>query len=73
MRVNLDLARLLYAIQLPRDPKLKGAVVRNSNIPEELGRIDYLLTDKTGTLTRNGITISRAHLYIHANYCRNGT
>jgi hypothetical protein len=31
-----------------RDTAIAGTVVRNSSIPEELGRISFLLTDKTG-------------------------
>lgn len=31
-----------------RDSKIPGTVVRSSTIPEQLGRISYLLTDKTG-------------------------
>jgi P-type E1-E2 ATPase len=36
------------------------AVVRTSNSPEEFGRIDYPLSDKTGTLIQNGIPLSRS-------------
>jgi P-type E1-E2 ATPase len=31
----------------------EGAVVRNSDIVENLGQLAVLLTDKTGTLTEN--------------------
>ena len=54
LRVNLDLAKSVYAWFIERDYDMPGAVVRTSTIPEDLGRIEYLLSDKTGTLTQNG-------------------
>jgi len=53
LRVNLDLAKLWYCYCINSDEGIKGAIARNSNIPEELGRIQFLITDKTGTLTQN--------------------
>lgn len=35
---------------------------RNSTIPEELGRIQFLLTDKTGTLTKNDMIFKKLAL-----------
>jgi len=58
MRVNLDLGKGLYCFLMMRDDKIPGTAVRTSTIPEELGRIQYLLTDKTGTLTQNGSPLS---------------
>ena len=55
MRVNLDFAKLVYSFFIVTDPDIPGCTVRNTSIPEELGRITYLLSDKTGTLTQNGM------------------
>ena len=43
----------MYSWIIQRDKNIRGTLVRNSTVPEELGRIEYLLSDKTGTLTKN--------------------
>lgn len=48
MRVNLEFAKLIYSIRINKDSNIEGTITRNSNIPESLGRISYLLSDKTG-------------------------
>ena len=53
MRVNIDFAKLIYSRRINKDIELPGCQVRNSSIPEELGRIEHLLCDKTGTQTQN--------------------
>ncbi|KAJ1667896.1 putative aminophospholipid-translocase [Coemansia sp. RSA 1646] len=66
LRVNLDMGKSFYSMTIERDSEIPGSVVRNSMIPEELGRIEYCLTDKTGTLTRNEMELKRIHMGVMA-------
>lgn len=62
LRVNLDVGKTFYSWVIQRDQEMPGTVVRSTTIPEELGRINYLLTDKTGTLTQNEMVFKILHL-----------
>jgi len=61
-RINLDMGKMVYSVIMERDKQIQGTLVRNSTIPEELGRIQYLLSDKTGTLTQNDMIFKKLHL-----------
>lgn len=62
LRVNLDIGKIFYSLQIQNDKDMPGTVARSTTIPEELGRIAYLLSDKTGTLTKNIMVFKKLHL-----------
>ena len=53
LRVNLDVSKTYFSIRINREKEIPETIARNSTIPEELGRISYIFSDKTGTLTKN--------------------
>ncbi|XP_054711579.1 probable phospholipid-transporting ATPase IIA isoform X2 [Uloborus diversus] len=62
LRVNLDMGKMVYSWIIQKDQEIPETVVRSTTIPEELGRLTFLLSDKTGTLTRNEMVFKKLHL-----------
>ena len=67
------MAKFYYSYSISHHDKQTKLIVRNSSIIEELARISYLLTDKTGTLTKNEMEFKkvrtiRESLYDNANF-----
>ncbi|KAJ1970259.1 hypothetical protein IWQ62_000087 [Dispira parvispora] len=59
LKVSMDLAKTLYSLfigwdlQMYNEARGGGVHVANTAIAEDLGQVEYLVTDKTGTLTEN--------------------
>ncbi|GLD95047.1 hypothetical protein PINS_up003672 [Pythium insidiosum] len=65
MYVTMEGVRFVHAryiesdLEMYDEPSDSPAQVRNSNINEDLGQIQYIFSDKTGTLTRNEMIFAK--------------
>ncbi|KMV65987.1 P-type ATPase [Encephalitozoon cuniculi EcunIII-L] len=65
--VTLEVSRMFHSMFISYDDEMARdgirSVCRNSNITEDVGMIEYILTDKTGTLTKNSMVFKYCHIY----------
>ncbi|KAL3105938.1 hypothetical protein niasHT_024995 [Heterodera trifolii] len=68
LQVTLEIVRFFQASYINQDILMYdeasdvSATARTSNLNEELGQVQFLMTDKTGTLTRNIMTFKRCQI-----------
>lgn len=65
--VTLEISRLFHALYVHHDEDMvsngKKSICRNSNVTEDIGIIDYILSDKTGTITKNSMVFKYCHIH----------
>ncbi|EGR27787.1 phospholipid-translocating p-type flippase family protein, putative [Ichthyophthirius multifiliis] len=51
--VTLEMVKFIQGITMSQDEKIQYTSVQSSNLNEQLGQINHIFCDKTGTLTQN--------------------
>lgn len=61
--VTLEMVKFIQGKLMSLDPKLCQPRVQSSNLNEELGQIEHIFSDKTGTLTCNIMEFKQIIMY----------
>jgi phospholipid-transporting ATPase len=65
--VTLEITRIFHSGFVAYDDDMKvgdtSSVCRNSNVTEDIGMVDYVLSDKTGTITKNSMVFRYCHTF----------
>ncbi|CAL5996369.1 Phospholipid-transporting_ATPase IA [Hexamita inflata] len=68
LKVCMDVGKLLISGGIKRDPNMSKIQVNTTSIPEQLGKITHIFSDKTGTLTKNVMRVLKI-IYGEAQAC----
>ncbi|CRG93538.1 phospholipid-transporting ATPase, putative [Plasmodium gallinaceum] len=71
LSVNLNIAKIYYTLLIQKDKEIETTIIKNNAIIENFGDIDYIFTDKTGTLTENVMILKVIHTGIDVIYAEN--
>lgn len=79
LKVTIDICKYIYATWIRNDRRIfdtklnQRTVVNNTSVIEDLGAIQYIFSDKTGTLTENMMKLKkisvRDTMYGHSENC----
>ncbi|GAB69063.1 phospholipid-transporting ATPase [Plasmodium cynomolgi strain B] len=71
LSVNLNIAKIYYTLVIQKDKEIETTIIKNSAIIENFGDVDYIFTDKTGTLTENVMVLKVIHIGLDVIHCEN--
>ncbi|EUD69086.1 phospholipid-translocating ATPase [Plasmodium inui San Antonio 1] len=71
LSVNLNIAKIYYTLMIQKDKEIETTIIKNSSIIENFGDVDYIFTDKTGTLTENVMVLKVIHIGLDVIHAEN--
>jgi len=69
--VLFEIIKLLLGMQVNKDPQMvdprtgRAALARTADLVEEMGQVNFVFSDKTGTLTENEMILARCCIHGH--------